>query len=344
MNPILKISVIAIAATLQSLCAKTSYSNFIRQEQQKSKVVWDMPVAANGSSPAALLAEEGGSLFQLWTIESNGAKDYLLDQKLVGAYLPKGAITIHTQDSYNGIPRIRVDQPFTVEFNVSNLLFGANIPLSASKVLVEHHIARDLNGSNNITPASAISGKPFSSGYIESNGIQTINYAASSISAPDPRKARGEEHFVMHALGDGEFSQTQLATAFLQVWPIATGSVSGIINGSEIRGVPPTLTMRVDDLYPRSDTYLQIYSSGPDLGAEGKKIPGSVLILDQELPASRTVSITDYGSLFDSDGPYRIDLLTKTPYGTERLGSVSFTVNRTLRINTMQVNAETDDK
>jgi len=335
-----KTAMLAFAATLAPLCAQ-GYSNFIRQEQQKSKVVWDMPVAANGSSPAALLAEEGGTLFQLWTIDPKVPKDYLLDQKLVGAYLPKGTVTIRALDSYNGIPRIRVDQPFTVDFNVSNLLTGANIPLSASRVLVEHHLASNPRGTAVITPAQAISGSPFSSGFIETNGIRTINYAASSLTASDPRKARGEEHFVMHALGDGTFSQTQLATAFIQVWPLATGSVSGITEGSELRGVPPVLTMRVDDLYPRSDTYLQIYSTGTGLGTEGKRIPGSVVILDQEFPASRLISVSEYGPLFDSDGAYRIELLTRTPFGIERLSSVSFTVNRTLRINAMQVDAET---
>jgi hypothetical protein len=200
-----------------------NYHNFIRQQQQKTNVIWDMPVDAEGESAAALVAEEGGVLFQLWTIAENTAADYLLDQKLVGAYLPKGSITIRTQDSYNGVPRIRVDQPFSVDFQTSNLVTGAGVPESASRVLAEHHLAPNPDGSLTITPAQAISGKPHSSGYIEQNGITTVNYSASSISAADPTKARGQEHFVLHALGDGEFSQTQLATAYVQVWPMTTG-------------------------------------------------------------------------------------------------------------------------
>lgn len=340
MHPFTKSAAVAIALIMPSP-ASDVYTNLIRQEQQGGTVVWQMPVAPVGTAPAALLVPEGGSLFQLWTINQTTNQDFLLDQKLVGAYLPKGGVTIRTQDSYKGIPRIRVDQPFSVDFQVSNLIFGANMPLAASRVLVEHHLAPNLSGTAVITAAQAIAASPFSSGYIEKNGVTTLNFAASSIRAPDPRKARGEEHFVMHALADGTYSQTQLATAFLQVWPIATGSISGIIEDSELRGVPPALTMRVDDLYPRSDTYLQIYSTGTELGAEGKKIPGSVVILDQEFPASRLISVSDYGPLFDSDGPYRIELLTKTPFGIERLSSVSFTVNRTLRINAMQVDAET---
>lgn len=318
-----------------------NYSNFIRQERQETNVVWDMPVNSNGTGPAALMVQEGGALFQLWTIEQATAKDFLLDQKLVGAYLPKGEITIHTQDSYNGIPRIRVDQPFSVDFQVSNLLNGPNIPIAATKVLAEHHLAPNPDGSLAITLAQAISGAPFASGYIATNGITTVKYAASSLPANDPRKARGEEHFVLHALSDGNFSQTHIATAFLQVWPIATGEIKGITSGELIRGIPPTLTMSTKDLYPRSNTILRIHSSGTQIGAAGVSIPGSELVLDQEFPVSRNLTVDDYGKLFDSDGPYRIDLLTETPFGTERLDSVSFTVNRSLRINAMQVDAFT---
>jgi len=339
MSPHLRIAALAIALTAP-LKGADVYSNFIRQQQQTVNVIWDMPVAPVGTGPAALLVQEGGALFQLWTINQTGNKDYLLDQKLVGAYLPKGSIVIRTLDSYNGIPRIRVDQPFSVDFTVSNLLSGPNLPLSATKTLAEHHLAPNLNGTAIITAAQAVSNTPFSSGYIEQNGTTTVNYPATSIKAPNPLKARGEEHFVLHALADGTFTQTQIATAFLQVWPMADGKISGITSGQLIRGTPPVLTVAVNDLYPRSTTTVKIYSTGTQTGPAGKSIPGSVIVLDQELPASRILSVKDYGNLFDSDGSYRVDLLTETPFGTEMLHSVPFTVNRSLRINAMQVDGE----
>ena len=334
---------LALAISASQAVAET-YVSFIRQQQQQTGITWDMPVTPQGSGPAALLTVEGGSLFQLWTIAQQGARDYLLDQKLVGAYLPKGSIVIRTADSYNGIPRIRVDQPFTVDFHISNLLSGPNVPASASSVLAEHFVAANPNGNPVIPAAQAISGTPFSKGYLSQNGLTTVAYARSSIGGADPTKARGEEHFVLHALGDGQFSQTQIAAAFLQVWPIAHGKISGITEGSLIRGIPPALNVHVNDLYPRSDTYMRIYSNGKILGTEGKVMPGSMLVLDQESSASRTLTVKDYGSLFDSDGAYRIELLTKTPFGTDRLDAVNFNVNRTIRINAMMVDGETASK
>ena len=85
---------------LASFAQSADYTNLVRQIQQaKTNVSWDMPVAPTGTGPAALLVEEGGSLFQLWTISTQTAAEFLLDQKLVGAYLPKGNITIHALDS-----------------------------------------------------------------------------------------------------------------------------------------------------------------------------------------------------------------------------------------------------
>ncbi|MFD2256945.1 hypothetical protein ACFSSA_09675 [Luteolibacter algae] len=337
MSPILKFVALALAVATP-ISKADEYYNFIRQQQQRTNVVWDMPVAPDGSSPAALLVEDGGALFQLWTIEQSKAKDYLLDQKLVGAYLPKGEITIKTLDSYKGIPRIRVDQPFTVDFKVSNLIFGADVPAAASKVLAEHHLAPNPNGNIVITAAQAISGTPFSTGYIEQNGILSKTYPSSSIAGI---KARGEEHFVLHALGDGQFSQTQIASAFLQVWPMADGTITGVNPGDIVRGTPPELTVSVRDLYPNSDTYLRIYTTGEENDTVHKIIPGSRIVLDQEFPASRVFKVSDYGDMIGKEGTVYIELLTKTPFNTIRLAHTHFPVERGLHVNAMLVDSQT---
>src|SRR5690606_16529057 len=111
------------------------YVNFIRQTQQDTGVVWSMPVVPKGESASPLTLESKGALFQLWTIEQSAAKDYLLDQKLVGAYLPSASLRITTGDPYSRVPRTRADQPFTVTYDVAGLLAGAGIPEAATKVL-----------------------------------------------------------------------------------------------------------------------------------------------------------------------------------------------------------------
>jgi len=335
----IRLVITAALLSLPCLCAQ-EYVNFVRQQQQASKIIWDMPVAPKGVAPAVMATEEGGALFQLWTVSQQNAKDYLLDQKVVGAYIPKGSIIVRAADSYNGIPRIRVDQPFSVEFTVSNLLAGQNIPLSASTVLAEHHLVQNPDPQTTITVAQAIGGTPFSSGYISKNGVTIVNYQASSIKAPDPRSAYGEEHFVLHALGDGSFAQTQIASAFIKVWPMASGKISGLDPNAIVRFTPPQLTVKLDNLYPRSSTFVRIRSNGPVLRNGGAIIPDSMLVLDQEISANRLLTVSNYGGFFDSDGAYVLELLTTTPFGTDILDSVAFRVNRTMTVNSMIVDGE----
>ncbi|MGJ8635159.1 MAG: hypothetical protein ACSHX7_14680 [Luteolibacter sp.] len=167
-----------------------------------------------------------------------------------------------------------------------------------------------------------------------------VLFTPEKLTAPDLLKARGEEHFVMHALSDGSISQTQIATAFIQVWPMSDGLISGIAEGEIVRGTPPVLTVTLNDLYPDSHTYIRIYSNGSEIGQEGKIIPSSELALDQEFPESRLLTVDDYGSLFDSDGEYRLELITTSPFDTIILDTGSFFVERSLLVNAMQVDGE----
>jgi hypothetical protein len=118
----------------------SSYKNLVRQIQQGTGVRWDMPVAIVGTAPSALVIDDKGSLFQLWTIEQSTAKSYLLDQKLVGPYLPKADIKITTLDPYALVHRTRVDKPFSVEIKVDNFTGRRRYQDAATKVLLEQHI------------------------------------------------------------------------------------------------------------------------------------------------------------------------------------------------------------
>ena len=223
-------------SSVNSFAQTATYKNIVRQTQQDTGVVWDMQdVSANGSASSALLLEKGGSLFQLWTINQTAVKDYLLDQKLVGAYLPKADVKITTRDPYTPVTRTRIDQPFTVEIQVSDLLTGSGIPDAASKVLLEQHIQTYAAGQTSLDPTVVAANTPLASAYITQNGKTTLKFTASSLTAPDPTKASGEEHFIVHALADGTITQTQIASAKVQVWPLASGSITGISRGGEYR-------------------------------------------------------------------------------------------------------------
>ncbi len=312
--------------------AGEGFVNFIRQQQKTTGVVWSMPVVPVGNGPSQLPLEQDGALFQLWTIEQATAKDHLLDQKLVGAYLPSAAITIRTLDPYSAVPRTRADQPFTVTFNVSGLLSGAGLPEASTRVLLEHHLANYKGAQKSIPAAQAISGDPFSSGYLIANGTSEQTFAVTNLKAADATLATGEEHFVIHALEDDSAEQTQLATAHVQVWPVASGAIQGISTGERVRFHAPVLTVNLTDLYPRSNTWIQVYKGEPKLNTAGTQVTGSVLILDQDRSDSRMLTVSDYDTALTDDGTYTMELLTETPFGIDRLHHVTFVVDRKLEI------------
>jgi hypothetical protein len=287
--------------------------------------------------------EAKGALFQLWTIQQTPVVDYLLDQKLVGVF-PSAVINITTEDPYTTVPRTRADRPFTVTIDVTGLVDPTStLPDASKKVLLQQFSTAYPAGVTSFTQAAATAGTPVQ-GYILGNttpGVNrtTLSYTKTSITsivpsvaAPDPTKASGEQYFLVHALTNGTTPQTQIASKFIQIWPVADGKLTGIASGDKIRSLAPPVTVTLNSLYPRSDTWVQVYKGTPVLGTTGVTVPGSFLVLDQTKPDTRTLTLTNWDSVFSGDGAYTMELLTKTPFGTDRLSYVSFNVARTLAV------------
>jgi hypothetical protein len=326
--------ILLLAASAAS--ANTANLHFLRQHQQTTKVVWDMPVALKGQSPSALEIENNGALFQLWAVIPAQSRDYLLDQKLVGAYLPKADIKVVTLDPNGSVPRTRVDQPFRVEIQVSNLLTGTGLPLASSAVLLEQHVGHHTASKSPLDPVVVTSQSPLASGYLSANGQHVMSYPVSRVPAPDPTKASGEEHFVVHALADGNVAQTQIASAKVQVWPVASGVIKGVKHGETFRFQAPQIELILNDLYPCSDTYLMLYKGTQINGAIGRAVKD--FPVDRDTTESAVLSIKNLDNFLEEDGTYTLALMSDTVYGRELLcDPVSFAVQRTIHVNAMQV-------
>jgi hypothetical protein len=330
-------ALLLLLASASAFGQATSYVNFVRQNQQGTGVVWDMPVAQVGAAPSALTLGSGGALFQLWTINQTTAKDFLLDQKLVGAYLPAADIKITTLDPYPAYPRTRVDQPFSVQIQVSGLLSGTGLPDAATKVLLNQHIQNYTGGQTMLSPAVVTANTPLSSGHISSNGPTVLKFQASSLKASDPTKATGEEHFVVHALSDGTITQSQIASAFVQVLPIASGSITGIVQGQKIRFESPTIQLNLTDLYPRSDTYFMLYEGTSVNGVTGTIV--TAYPMDRATTLSTVLTVDNLDTKITKTGTYTVALMSQTVYGLELLAPpITFSIDRTMNVNAMQVN------
>jgi hypothetical protein len=347
----------AISAFVMSLsCAAQietiSYTNYIRQTQMPSGVTWDASdtVAVTGTKLSALAINPGGARFDLVTIKSSsvsGLTEYLLDTSYVASYVPTAAVVIDTEDPYGKdlnvtgavprnlpamIRRTRADKSFQVYITANGLLNGATDPAASKSVTLLRHVqSYGVGGTGiNLDRNQAIL---LSQASINQNGLQTLNYSLTSVPGSDRSKVRGEERFSVFSLEDYQAPASQLASQFIQIWPVADGTISGITSNQLIRYTMPSVTFTCNDLYPDSRTYAQVYPGNPSLGTVGSVVPGSNKIIYDSLPQNLVITASGYDSVITADGRWTMELLTETPFGTDRLAFVSFDVDRVIQVN-----------
>ncbi len=313
--------------------ASDVYTNFIRQVQYPSGVQWDASVADSGTQLSALAINPGGAQFQLWTVKQSPLTSYLLESTYVGTYIPVATVVVRSQDTTSSIVRTRADRPFYVDITITGLLNGATDPEPSKSVKFLRHVQSYGIGGTGVgidrTQATLLSQSS-----IRTNGNLTLTYALTSIPSANRSKVRGEERFSIFSREDYQAPESQIASGYIQVWPVADGTISGIANNQSIKFTLPAVTLAYNDLYPASTTYAQVYKGNPVLGTTGTIIPGSALVINDSSPANRVLSLTNYDSVFSSDGRWTMEVVTVTPFGIDRLAFVSFDLDRTINLNT----------
>lgn len=314
--------------------AGESYTNFIRQVQLPSGVQWDATVAATGERNSPLAVDQGGARFELWTVLSTAQKSYLLDSTFVSTYAPAAEITIVTEDPYPLVPRTRADRPFSVDLNVTGLL-GSTATVDAAKSVkfLRHVQAYATKGTGDTLDRSQAS--LLSQVSIDSNGAQKLSFPITAIPGANRAKVRGEERFSVFALADGDIPESQIISRYVEVWPVADASIQGITPGQKIGMQLPKITLTLNDLYPESQTYAQIYPGSVGSVTEGAFIQSSRIPWSSTAPldAVRQMEGSDYGAFLVKDGQWTIEVVTVTPFGTERLAHVTFELDRMITVN-----------
>lgn len=313
------------------------YTNFVRQVQLQDDlpdpVVWDVSVQPEGESLSALAINPGGARFELWTVKSDPLTVYLLDTKYVGTYVPMADVVIRTEDpnTYTAIPRTRADRPFVVEIATSGLRNEDDAPVASKSVKLLRHVqSYGADGvGEGIDRDQAIL---LDQRTLTDNADHRLSYTVNSVPGGDRTKIRGEERFSVFSLEDYQAKESQLASMFVQIWPVADGSISGMADGEVVRFKLPQITVTLNDLYPDSRTYAQVYKGSPKLGTIGKVVPGSALIVYDSVPHDRILTIDHWDSVLAEDGVWTMELLTATPFGIDRLDYMTFTIDRTIEV------------
>ncbi|MES2924339.1 MAG: hypothetical protein V4819_22500 [Verrucomicrobiota bacterium] len=321
-----------------------SYSNYIRQYQMPSDVTWDASsaVAANGTRLSDLAINPGGARFDLWTMKSSsetGLTEYLLSSSYVGTYVPIATVVVRSEDGSSATPRVRADKPFYVDVTISGLRTGATDPEPSKSVKFFRHVQSYGAGGTGVG-IDRDQATLLTQSSITTNGVQNLTFLVNSIPGANRFKVRGEERFSVFSLADYQAPESQLASQYIQVWPTADAAIAGIAQNQLIRFSLPAVTLTLKDLYPGSRSYAQVYKGEQRLGMTGKIVPGSGYTNTRDYPEDKVLSLTNYDSVFDSDGRWTMELITVTPFGTERMRTpsgdiayVTFDLDRTIQMN-----------
>lgn len=314
--------------------SSSSYTNFIRQIQYPSGVVRDVSVGKEGTQESPLSIEPGGALFELWTVKNNPLTNYLLDSQYVGTYIPQATVEIFSEDPYTVIPRTRADRPYWVTMTVSGLLNGETDPPASKNVHVTLHsqsygengTGEDIDRDDAILRAQ---------GMAYSNGTYNLTFTNRFLPSDngDATKTRGEERFSAYSIEDYQAPAEVLSSRYIQIWPIADATITGISQNALYKAKLPTVNIELNDLYPDTRVYAQVYPGEPQLGVEGTIVEGSALIINHAVPQDRTLTLTEWDDPFLQDGRWTLEVITITPFGKERLGHVTFELDRTIQMN-----------
>ncbi len=309
-----------------------NFTFFIRQIQLPDELEWDVSVAQEGSQPSPLAINPNGARFELHALKSYPLTGYLLDTTYVNSYIPVASVVITSEDPYSVIPRTRADRPFWVSFDVSGITFDPDAPEAAQYVKLLRHVqAYPGKGVGDTIDRSLAT--LHAQGSLSENGPHILEFELNAVPGADRLKVRGEERFSVYSLADMGAPESQLSSQFIQIWPVATSVIAGIEHGEAIKGIAPELRIELEDLYPNSWTYAQVYQGPPELGTEGKLVPGASIIIDGSVPRDEILKVRNWDSAIREDGLWTLEVITRTPFGLDRLGFISFEVDRTIEFN-----------
>ncbi len=321
-----------LGAFLSAGVLGSDYTFFIRQVQMPGDVQWDVSVAQQGSQQSPLAVNPNGARFDLWAVRSSPLTSTLVDSTYVQSYVPVANLNIVSEDPYTVIPRTRADRPFTVNITVQGLSHDPAAPEAAKSVKLLRHVQAYVGAENGVT-IDRSKATLLSQGSLSSNGAHTLSYSVTSIPGPNRTKVKGEERFSVFSLADYQAPESQLASKFIQIWPMASVSLEGMSTGQVIKAIAPEVNVNLTDLYPSSYTYAQVYKGAPQLGTVGALVPGAAVVVNSSVPQNNSLRLKDWDASIATDGLWTLEILTETPFGVDRLTYVSFTVDRAIKMN-----------
>lgn len=265
-----------------------------------------------------------------------------VDEKTVGTFMPDVTIQALSDDPH--VPaRTRADKPYGIRIQIAGLQPAASTAPDYAKSVQVRRSFRTYDPLIFAPTTATQSGTYLDSFTFKQNGPFVDNAISQRLPFASPTKALGEETFTVYTHPDALAVQSQFASAKVQIWPVATATITGIDPLRTYQEPPSTGVLQVTDLYPKSTTYLQVYKGSPALGTLGTALAETTVAYDSQTPQSAVIPITGLLNAVNSDGVYTIEALTITPFNggaPERMAYTTFKLDRTIQVNASVVTLE----
>jgi len=307
-----------------------------------------------------------GAMFELW-VDINGTMTHI-DTIFVGPYVPTASFLVTSQDPWQrtvldpvsgslvpfNIFRTRADIPFTVAVTVGNLSADPALPLATRAVNLEvsgangDPITYILGGEYPINSVDLTAASPTYS-WIGLSQLTGHGHAAG--------KEIGQQHFSMQTYPDAITPSWQVGRATVIIWPKASAVFSQFTKNLKkiepfddfqtFYGETEDILVNYTDLYPESNTYVQMYKGPQVTGTVG--IPITVTSLDlaglgYDVPQNsqpqgikiRNVDLEEVINI-GGNGLYTLEVITgNLPWinggAYESVAYINFTVTRSVNI------------
>ena len=344
----MKVKTLCLCLLTTGLLGQTPEA-WVRQTDLATGQIYDTPITGTGGAyTAPMPVSESGSLYELFARGTAWDSNiYLLDTKIIGTYNPQTSITITSEDDYvRGDPagttfvkRTRADRPFSVNIQVQGLVDG-------SSDIAERCVYLGVQGKNYDPETYSSLNQPqylIEESNLE-NGTYTFGPLYHQLTSPTVSSGNGEQSFTIVRYASYQVPDTVIAQPKVEIWPVASASVSLITAGQVFIDRIPSLVVTLSHLYPDSRTYVQVYKGNQALGTAGTLVNGTELRFgtyynpDQtegstNVPQSLTVSVDDLSNYASEDGLYTLEVITHTPFfgrTAERLYHITFEVDRVI--------------
>jgi len=342
--------------------------NMIRQIDLDTGITMDVYSNADFGSFVAGMPVTGpiGAMFELW-VEIGGVMTHI-DTIFIGPYMPTATLLVTSPDPWQrtvldpvsgslvpfNIYRTRADIPFTVAVTAGALSADPALPLAARAVSLE------VSGANG-DPITYILGGEYPINSVDLTAASpTYTWTGKSQLSPfaDPDFEIGQQHFSMRTYPDVIAPSWQVGRATVVIWPKASAAFSQFTKNLKkiesfadfqtFYGDTEDILVNYTDLYPESNTYVQMYKGPYVAGTVG--VPISVTEIDlagsgfdvpqNSVPQGIKMRSVDLEEVINigGNGVYTLEVITGNLSwinggAYETVEHINFTIARSVSIN-----------